>query len=201
MHSMSKDLTAALRPAIVMTLLFAALLGLAYPVLLTGIGQIVFPAQANGSLIRDDGRVIGSSLIGQQFTSARYFHGRPSAAGNGYDATASSGSNLGPTSKALVTRVRADVAALRRSPQGSVPADLVTTSASGLGPDISPEAAFFQAQRVAAARGLGVATVRSLVDRAVERPLLGIIGERRVNVLQLNRALDRLAPAGAKAGA
>jgi K+-transporting ATPase ATPase C chain len=196
---MSKELTAALRPAIVMTLLFAALLGLAYPALLTGIGQLVFPAQANGSLIRDDGRVVGSSLIGQQFSAPGYFHGRPSAAGKGYDATASSGSNLGPTSKALADRVRNDLAALPPSPEGSVPADLVTTSASGLDPDISPEAAFFQVARVAQARRLPEADLRKLVADQVRQPLLGIIGEPRVNVLLLNRALDRLAPTGAQA--
>lgn len=195
---MSKELTAALRPAIVMTLLFAALLGLAYPALLTGIGQIAFPAQANGSLIRDNGRVTGSSLIGQQFASARYFHGRTSAAGKGYDATASSGSNLGPTSRTLADRVRIDVTALSKSPEGPVPADLVTTSASGLDPDISPEAASFQAARVAQARGLSEANVRKLIAEQIRRPLLGIIGEPRVNVLLLNRALDRLAPTGAQ---
>lgn len=196
---MSKELTAALRPAIVMTLLFAALLGLAYPALLTGIGEVVFPAQANGSLIRDDGRVVGSALIGQQFASARYFHGRPSAAGSGYDATASSGSNLGPISKALVIRVRTDVAALRPSPEGTVPADLVTTSASGLDPDISPEAASFQGARVAQARRLPESTMRKLIADQTRQPLLGIIGEPRVNVLLLNSALDRLAPTGAQA--
>ncbi|MGN6279885.1 MAG: potassium-transporting ATPase subunit KdpC [Sphingomonas sp.] len=196
---MSKALTAALRPAIAMTLLFAALLGLAYPALLTGIGQLVFPAQANGSLIRDDGRVIGSSLIGQQFSAPGYFHGRPSAAGKGYDATASSGSNLGPTSKALVDRVKSDVAALPKSPEGTVPADLVVTSASGLDPDISPEAASFQAARVAQARRLPEPTVRKLIADQTREPLLGIIGEPRVNVLLLNRALDRLAAAGAQA--
>jgi K+-transporting ATPase ATPase C chain len=195
---MTKELAAALRPAIVMTLLFAGLLGLAYPALLTGIGQLVFPAQANGSLIRDDGRVIGSSLIGQQFSAPGYFHGRPSAAGKGYDATASSGSNLGPTSKALVDRVRTDIAALPKSPEGTVPADLVTTSASGLDPDIRPEAAFFQAARVAQARGLPEQEVRKLIADQIRQPLLGIIGEPRVNVLLLNRALDRLASTGAQ---
>src|SRR5690242_6172217 len=196
---MSKELTDALRPAVVMTLLFAAMLGLAYPALLTSIGQLVFPAQANGSLIRDQGRVVGSSLIGQQFDSARYFHGRPSAAGTGYDATASSGSNLGPTSKVLADRVRTDLAALPKSPEGTVPADLVTASASGLDPDISPEAAFLQTARVARARGLPEASVRQLIADSVRQPLLGVIGEPRVNVLLLNRALDRMASAGAKA--
>jgi K+-transporting ATPase ATPase C chain len=180
-------------------LLFAALLGLAYPALLTGIGQLVFPAQANGSLIRDGDRVVGSSLIGQQFASPRYFHGRPSAAGKGYDATASSGSNLGPTSKALAERVAADLAAMPYFPKSPVPADLVTASASGLDPDISPEAALWQADRVAAARRLPADTVRALVARQARKPLLGIIGEPRVNVLQLNRALDSLPPTGAKA--
>ena len=196
---MFKDITTAIRPAIIMTLLFAALLGLAYPALLTGVGQLAFPAQANGSLIRDDGRVVGSSLIGQQFSSPRYFHGRPSAAGTGYDATASSGSNLGPTSKALVDRIQGDLAKLSHSSGSSVPADLVTASASGLDPDISPEAAFFQVDRVAAARGLSANAVRALVASHREAPLLGIIGEPRVNVLLLNRALDSMAPEGAKA--
>ena len=196
---MFKDITTAIRPAIIMTLLFAALLGLAYPALLTGIGQLAFPAQANGSLIRDGGRVIGSSLIGQQFSSPRYFHGRPSAAGAGYDATASSGSNLGPTSKALVDRIQGDLAKLPQSSRSSVPADLVTASASGLDPDISPEAAFFQVDRVAAARGLSADAVRALVASHREAPLLGIIGEPRVNVLLLNRALDSLPPESAKA--
>ena len=196
---MFKDITTAIRPAIIMTLLFAALLGLAYPALLTGVGQLAFPAQANGSLIRDDGRVVGSSLIGQQFSSPRYFHGRPSAAGTGYDATASSGSNLGLTSKALVDRIQGDLAKLSHSSGSSVPADLVTASASGLDPDISPEAAFFQVDRVAAARGLPADAVRALVVSHREAPLLGIIGEPRVNVLLLNRALDSMAPEGAKA--
>lgn len=196
---MVKDITAAIRPALVMTLLFAVLLGLAYPALLTGIGQIAFPAQANGSLIRDGGRIVGSSLIGQQFTAPRYFHGRPSAAGKGYDATASSGSNLGPTSKALADRVEADLAAMPHSPMSPAPADLVTTSASGLDPDISPEAALWQVDRIAAARGLPVGTVRALVTSQGRRPLLGIIGEPRVDVLMLNRALDSLPPTGAKA--
>jgi K+-transporting ATPase ATPase C chain len=189
---MGKDFTTALRPAIVLTLLFAALLGLAYPLLLTGIGQALFPAQANGSLIRDNGRVIGSELIGQQFTSASYFHGRPSAAGKGYDAMASAGSNFGPTSKALADRVTADLAANRASPGSPVPADLVTASASGLDPDLSPEAALYQADRVATARGLDPAQVRTLVASQTQTPLLGFLGENRVNVLALNRQLDRI---------
>ena len=191
---MLTDLKTALRPAIVLTLLFAALLGLAYPAALAGIGQLVFPHQANGSLIRENGKVIGSELIGQGFAAPGYFHPRPSAAGKGYDALASSGSNLGPTSQALVDRVKADLAANGSSPGQSVPADLVTASASGLDPDLSPEAAFFQAERVARARGIPMDAVRQLITRQTQYPLLGFLGEPRVNVLALNRALDRLAP-------
>jgi K+-transporting ATPase ATPase C chain len=189
---MLSDLKTAIRPALVLTLLFAALLGLAYPLALTGIGQTLFPAQANGSLIRDRDKVIGSELIGQKFASDAYFHGRPSAAGaDGYDAAASAGSNLGPASRALIDRVRADIAALSRTAPGRpVPPDLVTTSASGLDPHISPEAAFLQVDRVAAARELPAAQVRALAEASVEGPALGFLGEPRVNVLLLNRALD-----------
>jgi K+-transporting ATPase ATPase C chain len=192
---MLTDLKTAIRPALVFTLLFALLLGLAYPLALTAIGQSLFPAQANGSLIRDGDRVIGSALIGQAFSSDRYFHGRPSAAGKGYDASASGGSNLGPTSRVLIARVRADVAAQTAAPASPVPADLVTASASGLDPHISPEAALYQVDRVARARGLKPAAIRALVAAHKEAPLLGLLGEPRVNVLALNRALDRL-PAG-----
>ena len=189
---MLDDFTSAIRPALVLTLLFAALLGLAYPAVLTGAGQLAFPHQANGSLIRENGKVIGSELLGQGFASPRYFHSRPSAAGStGYDAAASAGSNLGPASQALADRVAKDIVANRTAPAISVPADLVTTSASGLDPDISPEAALYQVDRVAGARGLRPAELRRLVQDHVERPLLGFLGEPRVNVLALNRALDR----------
>jgi len=193
---MFNDLKSAVRPALMLTLLFAALLGIAYPLALTGIGQTLFPAQANGSLIRDGGTVVGSELIGQKFVGPTYFHGRPSAAGaDGYDAAASAGSNLGPAAQALTDRVKADVATYSETTPGSpVPPDLVTTSASGLDPHISPEAAFSQVNRVAAARSLPTPQVRALVTAAVEQPALGFLGEPRVNVLLLNRALDRTRP-------
>lgn len=200
---MFKELAAGVRPALVLTLVFAALLGLGYPALVTAVAQAAFPAAANGSLIRDaDGRVIGSARIGQNFTGAGYFHPRPSAAGSGYDPMASGGSNLGPTSRALAERMRADLARLRAenpavSPADRVPADLVTASASGLDPDLSPEAAFYQVPRVAAARRIDPAALRALVDRSITPPFAGVIGEPHVNVLALNRALDRLAPASA----
>lgn len=188
---MGKDFTSALRPAIVMTILFAALLGLAYPLAMTGIGQALFPHQANGSLVVDArGRVVGSEVVGQAFVADRYFQTRPSAAGKGYDGLASSGSNLGPTSRALADRVGADVAKRRQDGvTGAVPADLVTASGSGLDPDLSPAAALAQAPRVARIRALPVGRVRTLVEAHSEA---SILGEPRVDVLALNRALDAL---------
>lgn len=189
--NIGQELSSALRPAIVMTILFAALLGIVYPLAMTGIGQALFPAQANGSLVRDAaGRVIGSTVVGQAFTSERYFQTRPSAAGEGYDGLASSGSNLGPTSRVLAERVAADVAKRRgEGVRGAVPADLVTASGSGLDPDLSPEAARAQAPRIAAKRRLPAGQVRALIDAHVET---SVLGAPHVNVLALNRALDGL---------
>ena len=188
---MGKDFSSALRPAIVMTILFAVLLGLVYPFAMTRIGQAIFPSQANGSLVRDArGTVIGSSVVGQAFTADRYFQTRPSAAGKGYDGLASSGSNLGPASQALVDRVKPDVAKRRaEGVSGPVPADLVTASGSGLDPDLSPAAALAQASRVARVRSLPNDRVRQLVADTTEG---SILGEPHVNVLALNRALDAL---------
>lgn len=193
---MGNDILSSLRPAFVMTLLFALLLGIAYPLAITGAGQALFAHQANGSLIEDRGRVVGSELLAQGFTSDKYFHPRPSAAGKGYDGLASAGSNLGPASQALHDRVAGDIKALQVSvPGSSVPLDLVTASASGLDPDITPEAAFYQLPRVAKARGMSEGRLRTIVADATSHRLLGFLGEDRVNVLLLNRQLDR---AGAK---
>ena len=191
---MGKDFSSALRPAIVMTILFAVLLGLVYPLAMTGIGQALFPSQANGSLVRDArGTVIGSTVVGQAFTTDRYFQTRPSAAGKGYDGLASSGSNLGPTAQALVDRVKPDVAKRQdEGVTGPMPADLVTASGSGLDPDLSPAAALAQSGRVARIRGLPVERVRGLVTANTETSLLG---DPHVNVFALNRALDATAPA------
>ena len=192
---MTSDFTSGLRPAVAMTALFAIVTCGLYPLAVLGLGQLAFAHQANGSLIVDHGTVTGSELIGQSFASARYFNSRPSAAGKtGYDGTSSSGSNYGPTSKALVDRIKGDLKARREQGMtGAIPADLVTASASGLDPDISPAAAMVQIPRVARARGLSASGLRALVDQATEHPVLGFIGEDHVNVLALNRQLDRLA--------
>ena len=188
---MGNDITSALRPAFVLTILFAILLGIVYPLAMTGIGQAFFPTQANGSLVIANGKVVGSTVVGQAFTSDRYFQTRPSAAGKGYDGLASSGSNLGPTTQALVDRIKPDVAKQRGAGNaGPLPADMVTASASGLDPDISPETAMLQTARVARVRGMPVDRVRALVKANVETPLFGILGEPHVDVLALNRALD-----------
>ncbi len=195
-----------IRPAIVVLVALTLITGLAYPLAITGLAQALFPAQAQGSLVARDGTVVGSALIGQAFTSDKYFHGRPSATtapdpddstktvAAPYNAANSGGANLGPSNKALIERVQRDIDALKKdNPSAPVPIDLVTTSASGLDPDISPEAALFQVPRVAKARNLAEDRVRQLVLDNSQGRLLGLFGEPRVNVLLLNLALDRLA--------
>jgi K+-transporting ATPase ATPase C chain len=194
-----------IRPAIVLLIGLAVITGLVYPLAITGIAGVVFPSQTQGSLIERNGTVVGSALIGQQFKDDKYFHGRPSATTTPdpkdpsksvdapYNAANSGGSNMGPTSKALAERVKGEVDQLKKeNPSEPVPVDLVTTSGSGLDPDISPEAARFQAPRVAKARGLPEGRVRDLVESQVKGRLFGLLGEPRVNVLELNLALDKL---------
>jgi potassium-transporting ATPase KdpC subunit len=181
--------------AALMTVVTTVLFGIVYPLAMTGLAQAIFPAQANGQLIERSGRVIGSRIIGQTFSSPGYFHGRPSAAGAGYDAANSGGTNLGPTSRKLVDAVKAAVeAAKRENPSAPVPIDLVTSSASGLDPHVSPAAALFQAPRVARERGVGEADVRRMIEARVEGRQWGFFGEPRVNVLELNLALDERWP-------
>jgi K+-transporting ATPase ATPase C chain len=193
-----------IRPALVLIVLMTVLAGLAYPLLMTGVAQVLFPRQAAGSLIEKEGKIIGSELIGQNFTDEKYFHGRPSATTDTdpndstktvaapYNAGNSGGSNAGPTAKSLIERVQADAEMLKKEKAGPIPVDMVTTSGSGLDPHITPANAEFQVSRVAKARKLPEERVRAVVAEATEDRVLGILGEKRVNVLKLNLALDNL---------
>jgi len=186
------------RTAIRFTIVTAILVGIIYPLVVTGIARVLFPRQAAGSLILKDGQVVGSELLAQSFTSDKYFHPRPSAAGNGYDATSSGGSNLAQSNAKLVQRIQGDIDKLaKENPGKPVPIDMVTTSASGLDPDITPDNAWYQAPRVAKARGLSEDAVRKLIDQQTKGRDLGFLGEPRVNVLELNLALDSADPASA----
>jgi K+-transporting ATPase ATPase C chain len=183
--------------AVLMTIVTTILLGIVYPMVVTGIAQVVFPDKAEGQLIQRDGKTVGSRIIGQTFTGPGYFHSRPSAAGNGYDAANSGGTNLGPTNQRLIDRVRQDTIALKaENPGRPVPVDLVTTSASGLDPNISPAAAEFQVPRVARQRGMTGDQLRQLVGKHTAGRQLGFLGEPRVNVLELNLDLDVVHPTG-----
>jgi potassium-transporting ATPase KdpC subunit len=180
--------------SILMTFFMTILLGILYPLLVTGLAQVLFHEKANGQIIQKNGQAIGSRIIAQPFTSAKYFHPRPSNAGNGYDPTNSGGTNYASTNQKLVDRVKSDAAALHQeNPSMSIPVDLITTSASGLDPDISPAAAEFQIPRVARERGVPEAIIRQLVQKHTQQRELGLLGEPRVNVLELNLALDNLA--------
>ncbi|WP_293884281.1 potassium-transporting ATPase subunit KdpC [Sphingomonas sp.] len=190
---MLTEIRTAIRPAVVILLLLAGITGLAYPALIAGLGQVAFPVQANGSLIVANGTVVGSELIAQGFVGARYFHPRASAAGKGYDASASGATNLAPGSKDLRDAIANRVAEARvQGMAGPLPADLVTTSASGLDPDLSPEAAFSQVGRIAKARNMPATELHRQVEHAIAFPALGLIGDAHVNVLMLNRQIDGL---------
>ena len=188
--------------AVLMTIATTVLLGIIYPLIVTGLAQLIFPRQANGQLIQKSGKLVGSSIIGQGFSSPSYFHSRPSAAGNGYDAANTNGSQLGPTNQKLVDRVKGDVASAQaENPGAAVPIDLVTTSASGIDPHITPAAAEFQLGRIAKERRATVEQLRALVGKHTESRQFGFLGEARVNVLELNLELDRQFPASTQAKA